>query len=691
MGFRMNSSLAVAPKVSIIVIPDGEDGPVSEAIASVLAQRFSGFEVILVEEGPSPGTPSQPDAAAGADARVRRISNPRPGSLAESLNYGVRESRSDWLVWLDARDRLEPDMLGECLRLVESDPAIAIAYGDLLDSDGEGKTRPSGEFDFKTLTREDIIPYCALFSKKAWLDVGGFRTNVKNGEAWDFWIACGARGFLGRRVPHPLARSRRVEWIDRKESQVARNVRISQMRLNNRECFSQEEIHAAELLLGQAAGGAGVSYNLSRIPMVSVIIPTYNRPDTLKTAIESVQAQSFRDFEIVVVSDCGSNFLEAMINGMNTRQNITYVRHGMNRGLGASRNTGLGAARGKYVAYLDDDDFFYPDHLETLVDYLEKTGEKVAYTDAHRVWQRKVDGVYRESGRDAPYTDDFRYDVILIHNMVPVLCFLHARECIREVGGFDETLSTHEDWDLWIRMSRKYVMHRIPKFTSAFTHRDDGSSMSSRRRMNFLDTTVSIYAKYSEFSEGNPEIRAAQARRLTQMRLEYGVPEPAPIVPPIAPLHRNALDRLNAGDADGAATALLALASGDGSGNAGLHNDLANALYRSGKPEQAEIHFRKSLALDPGRASSSRDYGNFCFRQGRLQEALEHLRKAYQLDPEDKETSMCLGELSESVGQIEVARQFYVRVLEIDGSHPGARGKMASAGPGSAPPGTLRD
>lgn len=667
------------PKVSIILIAGEEEKSLSEAIASVLSQRYTGFELILVEMAGALGvSANMGNVIWSADSRIRRLSNPISGSVAESLNLGIRESKAEWLVWLDARDRLEPDMLEECIRVVDSDAAVAMAYGDVLDAEGDGKIRPSGEFDFQALKGADLIPYCALFSKSAWKDVGGFRTNVKNGEAWDFWIACGARGFLGRRVPRPLVRSRRVARMERDETPVQKDVRISQMRLNNRECFSQDEIQAAELLLGQVAGAAGTSYNIPRMPMVSVIIPTYNRPDSLKTAIESVQAQTFRDFEIVVVSDCGSNELETMIKGMNTRQNMTYVRHGMNRGLGASRNTGIGAARGKYIAYLDDDDFFYPDHLETLVEYLERTGEKVAYTDAHRIWQRKVDGIYQEFKRDAPYTEDFKYHVILIHNMVPVLCFLHAKECIREVGDFDETLSTHEDWDLWIRMSRKYSMHRIPKFTSAFTHRDDGTSMSSRRRMNFVDTTVSIYAKYAEFAKDYPEVRAAQTRRLAQMRLDFGVPEPAPVRAPMAPLHRLGLEKLKAGDADGAVTALTALATAEGAEDAVLHNDLALAFSGAGKPGQAQIHFRKSLALEPNLASACLGYGNFCFRQGRLQEALEHLSRAYQIDPENKEVSMAIGELSESVGQIELARQFYGRVLEIDGTHPGAREKMAS-------------
>jgi O-antigen biosynthesis protein len=126
----------------------------------------------------------------------------------------------------------------------------------------------------------------------------------------------------------------------------------------------------------------------SEAPLVSVIVPTYNRPDMLAATLESILNQTYQRLEIIVVNDCGLE-VENIAGWLNRQGNITYVRHACNRGLAAARNTGIKLARGKYLAYLDDDDLFYPDHLETLVTALEGSRFRVAYTDAHRAHQEK--------------------------------------------------------------------------------------------------------------------------------------------------------------------------------------------------------------------------------------------------------------------------------------------------------------
>ncbi len=110
------------------------------------------------------------------------------------------------------------------------------------------------------------------------------------------------------------------------------------------------------------AGEHPITVSNSVTPLISVIIPTYNRPAMLKRAIESVLAQTHRDFEIVVVNDCGTD-VKSLITSLQARAPITYVRHEKNMDRAAARNTGLKLAKGKYIVYLDDDDIFYPDHL----------------------------------------------------------------------------------------------------------------------------------------------------------------------------------------------------------------------------------------------------------------------------------------------------------------------------------------
>lgn len=267
------------------------------------------------------------------------------------------------------------------------------------------------------------------------------------------------------------------------------------------------------------AGGVSARPSMTRPPMVSVIIPTYNRPELLRTAITSVLRQEFQDFQIIVVND-GAESVEAVVSDLNRDGRITLVTHDRNRGLAASRNTGLRHAVGKYVCYLDDDDRFLPDHLGTLVARLEAGDCKVAYTDAWRVHMRVDGGRAVEVDRDRPYSHEFNPHQLLINNYMPVLCVMHERVCLDEVGGFDESLFVHEDWDLWIRLATCYPFAHITKTTAEFTWRTDGTTMSSQSREAFARTAEIIYRKYAPYAAPHPQIVQQQRERLQDLRRE---------------------------------------------------------------------------------------------------------------------------------------------------------------------------
>jgi GT2 family glycosyltransferase/glycosyltransferase involved in cell wall biosynthesis/Flp pilus assembly protein TadD len=256
--------------------------------------------------------------------------------------------------------------------------------------------------------------------------------------------------------------------------------------------------------------------SFNRPPKVSVVVPTYNRPDRLGEALASVLTQTYQDLEIIVVNDGGLD-AETTVAALNDGR-ITYIKHDRNRGLAASRNTGLRAAKGQYIAYLDDDDRYLPDHLETLVTCLEQSDYKAAYTDAWRVHERLEGGRHVETGRDLPYSHEFNPANLLISNYFPVLCVMHERSCIDEVGNFDESLFAHEDWDLWIRMATKFPFKHLTRTTAEFSWRTDGSSMTSGTQETYWRTTEIIYRKYRPYVEGIPALLEAQRQRLEQLR-----------------------------------------------------------------------------------------------------------------------------------------------------------------------------
>ena len=190
----------------------------------------------------------------------------------------------------------------------------------------------------------------------------------------------------------------------------------------------------------RAATSAAPSMAFTRPPMDSTIVPTYNRPERLRIALESVNAQQYQDFEVIVVN-YGTVPVESVVEKMNVAGRMTLVNHDHNRGLAASRNTGLRLARGTYIAYLDDDDRFLPDHLGTLVGFLEGGTHQVAYTDAWRVIEREVDGVFTEAGRDRPHSSGFAAPRLLVEN------YIHRSQssCTNRLSSGQSPTSSRQD------------------------------------------------------------------------------------------------------------------------------------------------------------------------------------------------------------------------------------------------------
>mgnify|MGYP000353681217 CR=1 FL=1 len=120
-------------------------------------------------------------------------------------------------------------------------------------------------------------------------------------------------------------------------------------------------------------------------PLVSVLLPTFNRPRYLHKALASALQQRYRNIQVIVINDGGQDVSDVVGSFNDAR--VVYIDRKENRGKAFSLNEALMQARGKYIAYLDDDDLFLPNHIETLVDILEnKTDCQVAYGDLYKVY-----------------------------------------------------------------------------------------------------------------------------------------------------------------------------------------------------------------------------------------------------------------------------------------------------------------
>ncbi|MEW6053681.1 MAG: glycosyltransferase [Nitrospirota bacterium] len=188
------------------------------------------------------------------------------------------------------------------------------------------------------------------------------------------------------------------------------------------------------------------------MPKVSVIIPTYNRADFLYSAISSVLAQTFQDFEIIVVDDASTDATRDITEGFKEKR-LIYVNHKKNKGEAFSRNSGVMQAKGIYIAFLDDDDEWSPEKLSKQVDLLDNAADNVGlvYTGYSVIEKnsQNVLSIKLPSNKGVVYEDIIRRNFIGTPSTV-----LIRRACIEKVGLFDEDIAYGLDHDMWIRIAQ---------------------------------------------------------------------------------------------------------------------------------------------------------------------------------------------------------------------------------------------
>ena len=193
-------------------------------------------------------------------------------------------------------------------------------------------------------------------------------------------------------------------------------------------------------------------------PTVSVIIPTYNRAHLIGRAIQSVLNQTYQDFELFVVDDGSTDNTEEVIKSFRDER-IRYIRHEKNKGGSAARNTGIKAARGKYIAFQDSDD-------EWLKDKLEKQVKAMRNLDPG-VWGGMYCGFYAIINKRivvirATKKGNLKKELLSKKlNIGASSTLLFSREAIEEIGFFDENFERHQDWEYLIRFFRRYKLFAI--------------------------------------------------------------------------------------------------------------------------------------------------------------------------------------------------------------------------------------
>lgn len=213
------------------------------------------------------------------------------------------------------------------------------------------------------------------------------------------------------------------------------------------------------------------------MPKVSVVIPTYNRANYLRQTIDSVLAQTYTDYEIIVLDDGSTD---------NTKETAALYKDKIkyfyqeNRGPTAGKNSGMQKARGEYIAFLDDDDLWLPEKLAKQVEVLENNRELAFACSGSYVINAK--GEIIDEWKKVTQNQE-TFSNLYEANFVFTLTVMVRRKCLAATGLFDESLYIVQDYDLWLRLAKRYPFAYIALPLAKYRKHDSNVTKNTPQRL----------------------------------------------------------------------------------------------------------------------------------------------------------------------------------------------------------------
>jgi len=543
---------------------------VGKAIESVLSQSMQDFELIIVNDASTDDSDEVINQYLG-DKRIKYFINDKNSGCYFSLQRGFTEAKGIYAASLSADDFYLPDAFEKLAVEAKNNPDADIVYGKYCFVNEVGNVtqwvkhpgwdpaiRAQRKNDLADLLQYDLyINITAAFVKLSLFREYQFDQSLRVSD-YEFilqlaqdnkkfyfideyllafrlhgeQLSVGDNFYVdGTQLKDQLTLLER--YVNNENLNKLTGAGTGILRLLNSKIKAlmnypesatkilQEQSQRIENIKNTLANLNNVPVHISggAIPEVSVIVPTYNRPGLLSEALKSIANQTFTNYEVIVINDGGSD-VSNVITESSMASKVNYISLGENHERSFVRNCGLKIARGKYIAYLDDDDIYYPDHLQTLLSILKGGSFRAAYSDAYRAIQVLQNGSYKTVRKELVFSQDFSILSLFVHNLFPNLCVMHEKSLVNEIGYFDETLNTHEDWDYWIRIGLRSPFVHVKRITAEYTHRNDESNTTSYNYSDFNRTREIIYKRYEQYTASNPQIVSMQKSLLNFLKLE---------------------------------------------------------------------------------------------------------------------------------------------------------------------------
>lgn len=494
------------PLVTVVLTSYNYGRYIAQALESALAQDYPNLEVLVLDNGSTDG--SQDIVRSYSDPRIRFVENEVNLGQIGNHNRGVELARGEYVVFLSADDYFLPGHISRAMEYYRRHPDVDVAYFSYYIADPEGRMLRrmewaayldaqaySGRNEAAGLIRyENYVCFpTVLWPVGIFKQLGALDTYVKVAGDFEFVmrVACAGYRFgfvdvpavcvrlhesnlcgANNHVPSGLHMDESLHMLERHI--VPQNYgylyglrKDLHAFVDRRIQFLNQYPQAAQALMPTFV--SRIAEMRARIdavpdepagdPLVSVIVPTQGEVALLKSALDSLDAQTYANWEAVVVAD-GCFDISAAIAALPYRDKVRLVRRATRGGPAAARNTGLQFARGTVIAYLDDDNIFEPAHLAASLEALRGTGAAIVRTGFVVEIERfdRMTSATRHIVNEIPARETDQRDpwVSVDANRTALNAVVHRRTCIERAGTFNEKLRVLEDWEFVLRLAEHF-------------------------------------------------------------------------------------------------------------------------------------------------------------------------------------------------------------------------------------------
>lgn len=515
------------PKVSVVVTAYKLDQYLPDCLDSISKQTYQDFECLVVDDAQLASTRMIVEDFSKRDPRIRYAPTPHNMKLSSARNFGFSQAQGLYIRHMDADDILSENALSLEAGVLDSDQGVHIVYGHLevinedgtRRIDGRGQVMRSGwpgeSFDwFQQMAHLNQLPSTVMARREVYERSGGYKERMKRAEDAEFWCRVTSLGFRVRKITQAVTMYHR----ERADSKGATEWSMEGQEPDWTSWFPWR-LGATNYPEGQAKyrkighrhpnphlvpfGAQGQNESLRSwmvhdyaYPVVSVIITCGpGHKGYMIDALDSVQAQTFPDWECVVVNDTGTKWQSDIMGAPWAK----VVNMDGNQGTSSARNEGFKHTNGKYIIWLDADDYWLPWLLEKMVSFAEKN-YGIIYSDM--IQHNIVDGKEKMSVYRYP---EFQCDRAAGGMQYPGSSVLYPRAAAQSVfdsqGGYDLDIPGMEDKDFQVAVhANGFCAYRVEE--PLFVYRLYSTTKREKDYNVIDDITSYMNEKWSEYRTG---------------------------------------------------------------------------------------------------------------------------------------------------------------------------------------------